>query len=204
MMQKRNLRYIVLISKGILAKWWAIIGKSRVVWQWKPFRLLPLPIGIIGLLVIMVVVPLTFTPNTSAAFPYIPPPEGSEGYYIQVDALSLSISFLGAYGGVEPNPVALGKSVIFKNVKIEEFMLELKLAGNEPYLYESDVIFYPKDTQDLKKLKVGDKVDIIGVCEGLSEEYKTITIVSNCQFLPAGLVPLPLPGGPAPISGLGY
>jgi len=61
------------------------------------------------------------------------------------------------------------------------------------------VQFVPRDPSELQKLKDGDRVDIIGTCNGLSDKYLYI-IVGNCQFLPTGAAPLPLPGGPAPIS----
>ena len=39
----------------------------------------------------------------------------------------------------------------------------------------------------------------IGICAGRPEEWPIVVVVENCQFLPPGLVPLPLPGGPVVI-----
>jgi len=44
---------------------------------------------------------------------------------------------------------------------------------------------------------------LIGIMGGMSKEWEIIIVVKDCQFLPAGLVPLPLPGGPT-IAALPY
>jgi hypothetical protein len=64
-----------------------------------------------------------------------------------------------------------------------------------------NVQFWAPHPLDLKELKEGDRVDIIGVCAGKAEEFPPVLVMINCLFLPAGLAPLPLPGGPAFISG---
>ena len=169
----------------------------------KLVRYLLMPVGIISVLVLSLVGLFSYMPDTSVPFPYIPPSGGNAGDYLQTTPEALSVLLMGGYNNVPSALVYKEESFIFKNIEIEEWMLEWKLGKEKTYLYHSNVMFFPKDPSGLKKLKVGDKVDIIGVCVGISEEWPSMTVMLNCQFLPAGLVPLPLPGGPAPITG-GY
>ena len=163
----------------------------------KLIRFLLLPIGIIGVLVIMLVVPLNYTPDTSVPFPYIPPPER---YYIEATPQQLHDEFFSPYRDPFSAEVKyVGKSFIFKNIFIDKEILSRR---HEAYVWIDLIQFVPHNPSDLQELKEGDMVDIIGVCAGMSKEYAAV-VVANCRFLPAGLAPLPLPGGPAPVIG-GY
>lgn len=162
-------------------------------------RILLITIGIIGVLVISLVSLFNYTPNTSALFPYIPPPEGPDYAYIEVTADQLISATIAGYVPVSPEQFK-GKSFIFKNVLITEEMVS---RMTETYIMHSILRFVAQDPSDLKKLRAGDVVDIIGVCTGEFRGGSFLVAIGNCQFLPAGLVALPLPGGPALIFG-GY
>jgi hypothetical protein len=166
------------------------------VWQRKLIRFLLLPIGIIGTLVIVIIVPLNYTPDTSVPLPYIPPPEGHEGYYIEttIDQLTSAIT---SYGPWEPDTYK-GKSFIFKNVNLNKYLMS---GMTETYLIFSLVQFVAQNPSDLKELKVNDVVDIIGVCDGALAEHPDVIVIKNCYFLSPGLASLPLPGGPVFIIG---
>ena len=128
---------------------------------------------------------------------YIPPPEGNRSYYIETTCEDLWNVFLSRYSDVISAEINyVGKCFIFKDILIDEYKLSRR--------YENSILiglvqFLPRDPSDLQELKEGDVVDIIGVCAGISDQYVMI-VVANCQFLPAGLYPLPLPGGPPPLG----
>ncbi len=203
-MWQRKFRRFLQIIAGIISKLWTIlrtiIKKCRVIQQPKFRRPLLISsgiMGIIGVLVIMMVVPLSYTPNT-AAFPYIPPPEGN--YYIQTTPQDLYNAFTSRYlDPLAAQATYVGESFIFKNILIDEDILSRR---HETYVFIDLFKLVPQNPSDLQELKEGERVDIIGVCMGLSKEYLGIEL-TNCLFLPAGVAPLPLPGGLAPITG-GY
>jgi len=195
-MQKRKFRRLMLIIKGIIGKCWTIIGKCRVVWQRKLIRFLLIAIGIIGILVLSLIGLFSYTPDTSVPFPYIPPPEGL--YYIEATPLGLHDALFSHY--LDPlvaQVFYVGESFIFKNVRLGG----IERWRTETYITTGDVQFWALFPSDLKELKVGDVVDIIGICGGISKEYPAVIVVTNCLFLPAGVAPLPLPGGPVVIGG---
>ena len=128
---------------------------------------------------------------------YIPPPAGESRYYIETTTEGLWNEFLSQYSDTISAEIKyVGRSFIFKDILIDEYKLNRRY---ESYILINLVQFVPRDPSELQELKEGDVVDIIGVCAGISDEYQMI-VVANCQFLPAGLVPLPLPGGPPPLS----
>ncbi len=183
-----------------------------MIWRRKLIRFLLLPIGIIGVPVIMLVVPLSYTLDTSVPFSYVPPPEGDADYYIGTTVKAITSTFIGGYVSPFDAERYNGQSFIFKNVlittkglttrRIETYSQSGELLGweTETYLMSSIVQFVPQDLSKWQELKAGDIVDIICVCAGISKEY-AVVVITNCQFLPAGLAPLPLPGGPAIVAG---
>ena len=185
------------------------------MWQRKLRRFLLLPIGIIGVPVIMLVVPLNYTPDTSVPFPYVPPP--TKGSYIGIPTTYIFHSNLlgpSDYSFVyEVDPdIYIGESLIFKDVlitpglivtrKIQTYIPGEGLAAweTETFLMAGNLQFVPQDPSDLRELKVGDVVDITGFCSFRSKEWPNVIVFKNCQFMPAGVAPLPLPGGLVPIS----
>jgi hypothetical protein len=176
--------------------------------------LLP-PMGIACSLAIMIVVPLNYSPDITVPFPYIPPP--LNGYYLGMTVEDASNLLTAGYSQTLPVGVGgiTGESIIFKNIlltaeKLQTKRVEVYAHGKElvstevqTYIMASSVQFFPRDPSALEKLRVGDVVDIIGVCAGMSEEWPSVIVIRDCQILPAGLAPLPLPGGPAFVGG-GY
>ena len=183
-----------------------------MIWRRKLIRFLLLPIGIIGVPVIMLVVPLSYTLDTSVPFSYVPPPEGDADYYIGTTVKAITSTFIGGYVSPFDAERYNGQSFIFKNIEIAHseivtreiqlYILGKGLADTETetFLMSGNVQFVPQDLSKWQELKAGDIVDIICVCAGISKEY-AVVVITNCQFLPAGLAPLPLPGGPAIVAG---
>lgn len=203
-MWQRKLNRLLQIIAGVIGNLltiiWKIIKKFRVIQQPKFRR--PLLISS-SILIITAILTLSltglfnYTLGTSASSPYIPPPAGNSNYYIEATTEGLWNEFLSHYSDTISAKINyVGKSFIFKDILIDESKLNRRY---ESYILINLVQFVPRDPSELQELKEGDVVDIIGVCAGISDEYQMI-VVANCQFLPAGLVPLPLPGGPPPLS----
>lgn len=197
-MRQRKCKRFPIISTSSIGKLQIIMRKSRVLLPQKFVRFL-LPAGIMGFLAVAVVVPLSYAPDTSVPFPYIPPPtEG--GYYVELTPWALDQAYYADYSSPESaQTIFAGKSVIFKNIKITESLLSHDT--HDTYITISRLLFAASVPSDLKHLKEGDFVDIVGVVQGPLEGYSPYIGLSDCLFLPAGLVPLPLPGAPALVGG---
>jgi len=196
------LQIIPFISSNILTM---IIKKHRVLQQPTFKRPLLISSGIFGftaILALSLVGLFKYTPDTSASFPYILPPAEGSSYYIESTTENLWNTFFSPYGDYD---LALrkhvGNSIIFKNFLISDYVLD-RININETYFLYNSIKFVTSDPSELQKLKDRDVIDIIGVCVSL-DERNAYVIMENCQFLPAGLAPIPLPGGPGPLSG-GY
>jgi len=181
-----------------------IVKKSRVILQSELRRSIMISSGIIAITAIIafsVTGLFNYTPDTSLFFPYISPPLGEEqSYYWESTVDNLWNTFFSPYGDMELARVTyLSQSYIFKDILIRDYILDRIF---ENYFIFNSIKFIPINSSELYKLKIGDMIDIIGFCASLDEGNDYIIVV-NCQFFPAGFVPLPLPGGPAPISG-GY
>ncbi|MFC1846949.1 hypothetical protein ACFLYS_02700 [Chloroflexota bacterium] len=206
MMWQRKLGRLLLFTKGIL-------GKCRVDWQRKLIRFSLLPAGITIFLVISLVVPVSYTPDTSVPFPYIPPPEGEVGYYIASSVEGLTASFRSRYVPPFDEFGNIGLSFILKDVLITDKGLttrevvfydqgeEIIILETETYFMSSFIQLFPRNLSEWQELKVGKVVDIVGIYTGVSEEYRTVLVFRNCDFFPRGVAPLPLSGSPAPITG---
>lgn len=139
------------------------------------------------------------SPRGEAPFPFVTPPEGVD--YIEVDPYDLGTAYLTRYGGgvgVADN-LYKGKSFIFKDILVTEQMLEYS-DGSSIYIYYTHCI--AQNPSDIQKLHVGDRIDVLGYNAGWSYEHMQIEF-TGCQFFPAGVVPIPLPGSPGPIV-IGY
>jgi hypothetical protein len=137
----------LLIVKGIIGKWWTTIVKYEVMKQRKLIRILLPPIGIIGILIIILVVPLIYTPDTSVTFPYIPPPEGPEGYYIATTVDDLLHAFEADYTTPFDVEAHIGQSFMFWDVSIST--RGLKTIRTEGFIMSSNIKFIPQDPSEL-------------------------------------------------------
>lgn len=164
----------------------------KVMQPGKRIRLLLLPIGIIGVLVITPVVPLIYTPDTSAPFPYIRPPEGPQGYYLEATPEAIASNFATWYQTTADYGEYAGLSFICRNIKLEEWFWK-----TESYIYVKGIRCEAEYPSELRELKEGDVIDIIGIY--VCPQKEGGATLTNCRFLPPGTVPL-LPGGPAPVA----
>ena len=136
--------------------------------------------------------------------PFIPKYiEPVDDYYIEMNLLQMEEVLLSDYN--DPKAIMKeweGKSIIVKNVKVDELALNT-LEGD--HIHFNFVQCIPRTFDDLLELKEGDVIDLTGVITDIPLIGSTrtgIIVLSSCQFLPAGMYPLPLPGsGGPPIGG---
>ncbi len=185
----------VIITWSIAKRFAAVVGQPRYRHS---LMISSCAMGITAITLSIVGV-FNYKPDTSVPFSYIPPP--AEGYYIEATMEQLTDEFFSHY--LDPATAGdrfIGKSFIFKDILMDEAILDRR---HETWIIIRGLVqFVFQDPSDLQKLKEGDRVDIIGVCVGISKEYELI-VVSNCKFLSAGVAPLPIPGGSALLIG-GY
>ena len=87
--------------------------------------------------------------------------------------------------------ILTGRVIIMNNIEITEEMLKtrtesfFKVAGN--------VMVKPRNPSRIKDLEVGDVVDILGICKGISDEWSPV-ILERCFIEPSGRLNLPLEG----------
>jgi len=195
---KRSLKVIMGIVGKILNMIWKIIKRVIQLPGFK--RSLSVSLGVLSITVILAVGItglLNYKLDTSTHFPFILPPAGESMYYIESTPENLWNTFLSPYSiYFDTQSRYIGRSFIIKNLFMSEYRLSRRY---ETYIIIDDIKFIFLDPSGLQQLKKGDIIDITGVCVGVPEKEPYIT-VGNCQLLPAGLVSLPLPGGPAPLS----
>jgi len=123
---------------------------------------------------------------------YVVPPDGGyiEITFMQIDDLLFSHN-------IEPAAAMRqwqGKRLIVKNITVNEFALS---TLEEDHIYFNNLKCIPQKPADLLKLKEGDVIDLIGVFADIplvAGENIGVVVLASCQFLPAGVYPLPLPG----------
>lgn len=139
-----------------------------------------------------------FTPDMSVPFPYIAPAEGLTGDYIMTTVYDMEMAVKGHYGPMFDPDSNMGRSFVFKDVSVTA--AGLGTSETEPSLAAGYMMFLPQKISDLKALKVGDKVDVLGIFAGQSTKWASLTVFTNCVFLPAKVSPFPLPGGQSMIG----
>jgi len=195
-----RLSQIISIVKNKLIR---IAYKLRVIQLPKfrsPLIISPGVLAIAAIIALSIIGLFNYKPDTSPSFPYIPPPLGErQNYYFESSVNTLWYTFFSPYGDMEFARIKyLGQSFIFKNFLLKDYILEGKI--HETYFIFNGIKFVPSDPSELHKLKAGNAIDIIGFCASLDERNQYVYMV-NCQFLPAGLALLPLPGGSVFVSG---
>ena len=125
-----------------------------------------------------------------------------DGYYTEMTLLLVEEVMLSDYN--DPKSVMqewAGKSLVIKNIKVDEYALS---TLEEDHIHFNILQCIPQKPADLLELKKGDVIDLTGVFVDIplvSGVRTGVVVMANCQFLPAGVYPIPLPGGPGPIGG---
>ena len=93
-----------------------------------------------------------------------------------------------------------GKAIIMKNIEITEGMVETRTKSF--FKVNDDLLIKPLDLSRVEELRVGDTVDILGLCKGISDKWAAV-VLEDCIIEPAGRLNLPLDDGQATL-GLAY
>ncbi len=88
---------------------------------------------------------------------------------------------------------------VLKNIEVSQGMIENRVTGQ---LWIGKLICYPITPDELKHLRLGQRIDVVGLNRGVSKEWRSSVYMTGCYFLPAGT--LALPAGEAPIFTAGY
>ena len=89
-----------------------------------------------------------------------------------------------------------GKVFVFKNIEVLESTLDV--SGSD-YLWIDSIKCRAANPGDINKLKPGQVVDIVGMMQGIADSsgQPGALLMTECFFLPAGSLALPVSGGPA-------
>jgi hypothetical protein len=141
---------------------------------------------------------MTANPNTTVAVkspppvPYIPP-----AYYecIEVLPVNLQDTYYTAYGNhEEAETMYTGKYFVFKDQMVDAYMIrELDKGWLWADLTKCPIV----DLDYARTLKLGNRVDIVGVCMGRDLKESPGIYFRDCYVLLTGSVQLPAPGGEA-------
>jgi hypothetical protein len=82
-----------------------------------------------------------------------------------------------------------GQIYVFKDFKVTKQTLSTE---NKGYIWVDLVKAYPLSPANIKQLSVGEKIDVVGVLAGPCKDFPNTLTFSDCVFLPAGCVKLPL------------
>jgi len=125
----------------------------------------------------------------------IPAPYILPNYYnaIEVPPTDLCWTYYGNYADRwQADKDYTGKTFIFKNIPIVAEMLINKDKG---FMWVSQVRCKELQTGSIAKLKAGDVVDVIGVNRGVPNNEYWVLDFTECVFIPAGSLGVPIAGG---------
>ncbi len=118
--------------------------------------------------------------------PYVPPQYFNS---LEVTPLDLTATYEERYGDFAiPNALFKDKSIVFKNIELTDEMLKYADKG---YMWIEGVKLEFDNPEEWSQLSSGSKVDIAGICKGLSwfDEITWVTLTESI-FLPVGVVDL--------------
>jgi len=122
--------------------------------------------------------------------PYIPPE-----YYncTEVKPQVLNDAYFSRYGNISEAAYRFdGLFFIFKDIEVTALMFK---HLNEGYVWADNYVqCYCLYAEDLKRYKIGDRIDVVGKNEGVILGVNGL-VFRDCIILPAGAVQLPAPGG---------
>jgi hypothetical protein len=124
----------------------------------------------------------------SPPVPYVP-----VEYYscIEVDPQVLLEAYYSNYNAVSQTEQKYnGKIFVFKNLEVTDTQVTAMKKGYF-WAYTNKCTF--ANSAAGKSYKVGDKVDVVGINQGLSNEFRGL-VFSDCYILPTGSVALPASG----------
>jgi hypothetical protein len=129
--------------------------------------------------------------------PYLPPE-----YYncIEVKPSDLVIKYFSTYGNMSNSEHEYnGRYFVFKNQLVQDWMLKELDQG---WIWvEGNVKCELVNIDDMKPFNLGDKIDVVGLNQGVISYTTAGLLFTKCLVLPAGIVALPAAGGQAFVPG---
>jgi hypothetical protein len=93
-----------------------------------------------------------------------------------------------------------GAVFVFKNIVVNKSMLKVSEPNT---LWVNKIICHAVAPDEIHKLKLGQSYDIVGVNRGVSPDWRNCVYLTECYFLSAGSLALPIGDAPA-FGGGGY
>jgi len=141
---------------------------------------------------------LSCAKQTMLAYPPYLPPE----YYncIEVKPNDLVIKYFSTYGNMANSEHEYnGRYFVFKNQLVQDWMLKELDQG---WIWaEGNVKCELVNVNDMKAYKIDDRIDIVGLNNGVMPDSTARLLFTQCFVLPAGVVDLPASGGQAFAAG---
>jgi hypothetical protein len=129
--------------------------------------------------------------------PYLPPE-----YYdcIEVKPSDLVIKYFSTYGNMSNSEHEYnGRYFVFKNQLVQDWMVKELDQG---WIWvEGNVKCELVNVDDMKTFNLGDKIDVVGLNQGVISYTTAGLLFTKCLVLPAGTVALPAAGGQAFVPG---
>lgn len=131
------------------------------------------------------------TAARAASIPLNIPPE----YYncTEVTPQVICDAYFSRYGNIAEAQYRFdGLLFVFKNVEVTDSMFK---HIDEGYTWVDNLVrCFCVNIDDLKRYKIGDKIDVVGKNEGVVLNFTGLKF-GDCIIMPAGSVQLPAPGG---------
>lgn len=165
-----------------------MFNRIFALWQKKArAKLLPVGVAVVGAMLSVLGVAACAPVSSSSVIPYVPP-----AYYNST--LIMPFDLANAYWSPyitrqDANRDYVGKVYVFKDFTVNGDTLA---TVNRGYVWADLVKAYPLNLANIKQLKVGEEIDVVGVLSGPGKDYPNTLTFSDCVFLPSGYIDLPV------------
>ena len=148
--------------------------------------------GVIGITLVAVVLLISVFASScvkeeaAAVPPFIPP-----NYYqaVQVDPQQLLNVYFTGYGDFTAiEALYNGVIFVFKDVLVDERMFT---GLDEGFIWVDMIKCYLTNPEDMNRFKPGDRIDVVGRCDGPTQYILMQLKFNECLVVPAGTVALP-------------
>ncbi len=146
-----------------------------------------------GVVALLLVLSAGCAPQTAAT--QAPAPSIPASYYdcIEVVPTMLEAGYFSNYANLaESHALYDNKVYVFKDMTVDTWLIREAAQG----ILWADMIECPVvNVEAAQKLKIGDHLDLVGICLGPKELTDNQLLFKDCYVLPAGVLQLPAAGG---------
>jgi hypothetical protein len=94
-----------------------------------------------------------------------------------------------------------GKYFVFKDLLVDSYMIKDVTKG---WIWADQIKCPVIDVGEVRGLTIGERIDVVGICEGKDLKQSPTIFFGNCYVLPTGSVQLPAPGAGTVFTPAGY